>query len=194
MTEFEKKLLLTKEEYDYLLEYFRHDDPPVNKSLVKQVNYYYDTDALTLNRQNITCRIRLKNGKYEGTMKQRINGTEHSTETKMKVRNGIYENDFIDMGLKLQGELVTERYIILKNAICEVVLDKNDYLGHVDYELEIEYVPNKEKEAQSILQALLDMMRRRCVPAYKERYTQTQHVPSKSNRFFERKSKHELNS
>ena len=60
----------------------------------------------------------------------------------MEIRNGLESNAFTDMGLKLQGELVTKRCIVFKDADCEVVLDKNEYLGHKDFELEIEYTPD----------------------------------------------------
>ena len=59
MIELEKKLLLTKEEFNSLLLYFGNE-----KQCVKQVNYYFDTEDLSMNRQGVTCRIRLKNGTY----------------------------------------------------------------------------------------------------------------------------------
>ena len=175
MTEFEKKLLLTKDEYHYVLDYFGQ-----NKPHVKQINYYFDTDDLFMNHENTTCRIRLMDGKYEGTIKQHTKNSDHSTETAVEVRDGIYDNDFLDMGLKLQGEVVTERCVIFKDSICEVVLDKNEYLGYVDYELEIEYSPNHEKTALYILQMYLD---------HKKTYSHNSKAPSKSSRFFERKIK-----
>ncbi|MBQ7335743.1 MAG: hypothetical protein IJW92_04665 [Clostridia bacterium] len=52
MIEFEKKILLTKEEYDCLFAHFGQEKPRV-----KQVNYYFDTDDFLMNRKNITCRI-----------------------------------------------------------------------------------------------------------------------------------------
>ncbi|MBQ7335742.1 MAG: hypothetical protein IJW92_04660 [Clostridia bacterium] len=80
-------------------------------------------------------------------MKQHTKGADYSTETEMEVQDGLDKNTFTDMGLHLQGELITERCIILKDPGCEVVLDKNDYLGHTDFELEIEYSPDHEEEA-----------------------------------------------
>jgi len=189
MTEFEKKLLLTKDEYDYLMELFGYESPLVQKPNFKQINYYFDTDDFSMNRQNITCRIRLKNGTYKGTMKQHSPDSDHSTETEIEVYDGLNNNAFINMGLRLQGALVTERCAILKTADCEVVLDKNDYLGHTDYELEIEYTLEHEKNAQAILRIFRDMLtQRKCFFAYKEGLLDLPHFPSKSNRFFKRKS------
>lgn len=187
MTEFEKKMLLSKEEYDYLMEHMGHDSHLSPKLVSKQINFYFDTDDLSMNRENTTCRIRFMDGNYKGTMKSHSESGERSIETEMEVRDGIRDNAFTDMGLRLQGELTTQRCIILKDEHYEVVLDKNEYLGISDYELEIEYMPEFEKEAQTIYQVILDMLfRRKCLLAYKEIYKKKPNVPSKSNRFFER--------
>ena len=195
MTEFEKKMLLTEEEYDYLMERLGHVNPLFPKPILTQVNYYFDTDDISMNRQNTTCRIRLKDDKYKATMKTHSENGDQSTETEMEVRDGIRDNAFIDMGLKLQGELTTHRCIIFKDEHCEVVLDKNEYLGTFDYELEIEYLPEYEKDAQAIFQIILDMITmHKCFLIYKESYKVKPIIPSKSNRFFERRKKDGLNS
>ena len=182
MTELEKKLLLTKDEYDYLMEHLGYESPLVLKPIATQINYYFDTDDFSMNRQNTTCRIRLKDGKYKATMKKHLFGTHHSIETEMEIHSGLESNDFTDMGLKLQGELVTKRCVIMKDTSCEVVLDKNEYLGHTDYEIEIEYTPGHKKDAQEILKIFQDMLIRR---NYEESIEGLQSVPSKSSRFFE---------
>lgn len=190
MTELEKKLLLTEDEYDYLMEHFGYENPLIQKPIVTQINYYFDTDDFSMNRQNTTCRIRLKDGKYKATMKKHASGGDQSTETEMEIYNGLENNAFTEMGLKLQGELVTLRCVVIKDANCEVVLDKNEYLGHTDYELEIEYLSEYEKDAQEIYQVILDMLiRRKCFLAYEESYKPKSNVPSKSTRFFERRKK-----
>ena len=189
MTELEKKLLLTEDEYDYLMEHLGYESPLIQKPITTQVNYYFDTDDFSMNRQNTTCRIRLKDGKYKATIKKHASGGDQSTETEMEIRNGLESNAFTDMGLKLQGELVTKRCVVLKDAHCEAVLDKNEYLGQTDYELEIEYTAEHEKDAQTILKIFKDMLtRRKCFLAYKESLKEAPDVPSKSSRFFERMS------
>lgn len=114
MTELEKKLLLSKDEYDYLMEHFGYENPLIQKPIVTQINYYFDTDDFAMNQQGTTCRIRLKDGKYKAIMKKHFANTDQSTETEMDIYTGLDNNAFTDMGLKLQGELVTERCIILK--------------------------------------------------------------------------------
>ena len=101
----------------------------------------------------------------------------------------LESNAFTDMDLQLQGELITKRCVVFKDANCEAVLDKNEYLGHTDYELEIEYSPGHEKDAQAILKIFWDMLtRRKCFLAYKESLKEAPNIPSKSSRFFERMS------
>ena len=187
MTESEKKLLLTEDEYNYLMEHWSFDSPLIQKPIVTQINYYFDTDDLAMNRQNTTCRIRLKDGKYKATMKTHSPDSDQSTETEMEIRTGLDGNAFTDMGLKLQGKLITKRCVVMKDANCEVVLDKNEYLSHTDYELEIEYTQENEREALAILNIFRDMLiRRKCFLVYKESIKELPDVPSKSNRFFER--------
>ena len=142
MTECEKKLLLSEEAYNALMEQFSSSRKPI----VTQVNYYFDTDDFAMNRQDTTCRIRLKDGQYKATMKRHAAGTDQSTEAEMEIYAGLDNNAFTDMGLKLWGALTTHRCVLLKNPHLEVVLDKNEYLGYTDYELEIEYLPEYEKE------------------------------------------------
>lgn len=190
MTELEKKLLLTKDEYDYLMEHLGYETTLISKPIVTQTNYYFDTDDFSMNRQNITCRIRLKDGKYKATMKKHSTDADQSTETEMKIYNGLESNSFTDMGLKLQGELVTKRCVVFKDTDYEVVLDKNEYLWHTDYELEIEYTPGHENDAQAIMNTFRDMLtQRKCFLAHKTSTKELSYVPSKSTRFFERISR-----
>ena len=187
MTELEKKLMITEEEYDYLMEHFGYENSLIQKPIVTQINYYFDTDDFSMNSQNTTCRIRLKDGKYKATMKKHSSGSDQSTESEMEIRNGLESNAFTDMGLKLQGELVTKRCVVFKDKGCQAVLDKNEYLGHKDFELEIEYTQENETDAQAILKIFKDMLtRRKCFLAYKESLKDAPDVPSKSSRFFER--------
>ena len=107
----------------------------------------------------------------------------------MEIHNGLDSNAFADMGLKLQGELVTKRCDVLKDSNCEAVLDKNEHLGHKDFELEIEYTPEHEKDAQVILKIFKDMLTyRKCFLTYKESLKEAPGAPSKSSGFFERMS------
>lgn len=191
MIEHEKKMMLRKDEYEYLMKLFGHDNLQTNPQNTKQINYYFDTDDLSMNRNHITCRIRWKNGTYIGTLKKHCPGADLSTETAMDVGNGMVDNAFTDMGLKLQGELTTYRAVIWKDSDCEVVLDKNEYLGYTDYELEIEFAPEHEKKAHALLRFFMDTLGHPPnTVAHRENTPQEQHLPSKSARFFERRTKY----
>ena len=178
MIECEKKMLISKEDYECLMERYGLDNDSNLKALVKQVNYYFDTDDLLMNSKNTTCRIRLEDGKYQATLKQHSKSSDFSTETDMEIFDGLIDNAFTAMGLKLQGELTTYRCIIFRDAHCEVVLDKNEYLNCEDYELEVEYEDMFAQDAYRIIKEITDLLN-----------IETPHnIPSsKSMRFFERK-------
>ncbi len=153
MNEFEQKIMLTETEYNHMMILFGQSD-----ETVPQTNYYFDTDDLSMNRQNVTCRIRLKNGKYKATMKIHIPNTDCSTEIDLPTPESTNDNVFTAMGLKLQGELTTERTLLFKNNEFEIVLDKNIYLDVVDYELEIEYGAEESCDVRSPLQRVIDLL------------------------------------
>ena len=180
MIELEKKILLTEHEYFSLRKYFG------KKTMATQINCYFDTDDLTINQQNITCRIRLKDGKCNATMKYH-SSVDESSEVEMKIRNGLQDNSFLDMGLKCQGELVTKRCVLMKESTYEVVLDQNKYLGTTDYELEIEFLPNCEHQAVKIIKNIAEILGNDSDRSIKQFILRTHDVQSKSKRFFERK-------
>lgn len=189
MIELEKKLLLTEDEYYYLMEHLGCESHLNQKPITTLINYYFDTDDFTMNCKNTTCRIRLKDGRYKATMKKHSSAGDQSEETEMKIHGGLESNAFTDMGLKLQGELVTKRCVVFKDFNCEAVLDKNEYLGYTDFELEIEYALDHEEDARTIMRIIRNMLTcRKCFLAYKESLVDLPNVPSKSNRFFEKKS------
>lgn len=180
MIELEKKIPLTEEEYTRLISLLGN-----NKQIYTQTNYYFDTDDLSMHQNNITCRIRLKDGKYTGTLKSHTLKTDKSIEIHVTVQNGIGENAFVDAGLKLQGSLTTERCILLRCPSCEVALDKNEYLGYTDYEIEIEYFSDKAQIVYDTFEALSNLIiLQNLSPSFR---TRIQNRISKSARFFERK-------
>lgn len=182
MIELEKKLLLSKEEYKRLVAYFGK-----GKSATKQVNYYYDTDNLRMDQQNITCRLRWKNGIWQGIRKKHYLDSDISEETTAEVYNGVCDNTFTREGLTLQGEMVTYRMILFKNDVCEVVLDKNTYLGYTDYEVELEYAQGYEQHMWDVLRSLAEVLLpvSSPIPTF-QLFGRLQSKKSKSRRFFDR--------
>lgn len=181
MIEKEKKVLLTQKEYSCLLEHFG-----TKENMIKQSNYYFDTYNLSMNKRNITCRIRFKDGKYKATIKKHTIAAEDNYETDIEVRNGIHDNVFIDLGLEMQGELITERCVLIESDHYTVFLDRNEYQNCVDYELEIEYTSNFEQEASAILHTLSDiLLYHNSALTSQVLIDRCKNAKSKSQRFFE---------
>ena len=170
--EYELKFLLQKSDYEKLLKIFSNSDSVT----FEQVNYYYDTYDQKLRKNNITARIREKNGKLKGVIKVHSAGTAYSKETSFLVEgvsNVIFYNG---EHLYLQGELYTKRIEI---NICDgimLMLDHNKYLGIEDYELELEYDSYFKEKADGMILILQSILGYKEAPALSK---------SKSERFFE---------
>lgn len=150
MIEREIKAMLTEGEYITLAR-FKCQHKAVNL----QTNYYFDTDDLSMNEKGITCRIRHKNGLYKATVKKHnADGAECSIETDICEKAEFDPTVFNALGLRFQGELVTERLKLCDDVFCKIVLDKNTYLGKTDFELEIEYSEAYKKKHLFVLTIL----------------------------------------
>ena len=184
MIEHEKKLLLSKEEYEVLLKHFGAICPTAT-----QVNHYYDTNDWSMNKEGVTCRVRYRNGQFKATMKVHSKHPYGSSmEMDMSTGEGLHKNDFTNMGLSYQGALITRRTLLLKNDHCEMMVDMNQYLGHTDYELEIEYKKDHEYGAIALLLEVDNILREKCKSDTLEPVDERIKNPkTKSQRFFERK-------
>ena len=136
MLEYEKKIMLTEAEYCTIIKGMTSRYIPIQN----QTNYYFDNDNLSMNEKGITCRIRVKDGKYKATVKN--HNPEHpdcSIEVDLVEKSEFDPQIFNVFGLHHQGELVTKRIIMYNDSACQMVLDKNIYLGYTDFELEVEF-------------------------------------------------------
>ena len=155
MLEFEKKILLSAAEYRLLLKTFIKKKE--NASV--QINYYYDTNDFKMNGKGITCKVRSKNDNLEATVKSRCGkGSDCSVEVPVVIDDKLNVESFEIMGLQLQGGLITNRHEIYNDGICNAVLDCNYYLGHVDYELEIEYIKGNEEKSVRLLKEMAKVL------------------------------------
>jgi len=149
VNEFERKKILTKEEYDALL--IKMSKVVVGHSFI-QVNYYYDTSTLTYSNANETVRVRLKesNITFERKFgKQFFNKTCISKETATSIET-LPKTIILDGNeLTLIGNMVTFRSNFQLETFT-VSLDKNYYLGIIDYEIEVE-VESERVELPTIL-------------------------------------------
>ena len=182
MLEYEKKIMLTEKEYVLIMELMCNRAP-----METQTNYYFDNDNLSINENGITCRIRAKDGKYKATVKN--HNADHpdcSIEVDIVEKSEFDPQIFNVFGLRHQGELVTERVVIHKDSTCEMVLDRNVYLGHTDFELEVEYSKDSERRAQTLIENIGEcLVATEQLKGIDEFLTRVGQGKSKSQRFFE---------
>ncbi|MBE6799017.1 MAG: CYTH domain-containing protein [Ruminococcaceae bacterium] len=146
MLEYEKKFLLQRSEYECL-----KNHKFCKGNAVRQINYYYDTEDFDYDYKGITCRIREKNGQFVATVKEhKTGGSDCSIERSRFVNNEADTVLFRGMGVTFQGKLVTDRIVTEPVNGVKVMLDHNIYLETEDFELEIEYEPDKEHEATEV--------------------------------------------
>ena len=171
--ELEKKLMIDRSIYEFLVSCFEANAP----KHIRHINYYYDTNEEYLRQDNITCRIRQKEDKLIGTIKKHcfVNGCPQNTEETFSVKNLPACFEVMQQIVILKGSMVTDRTEIQLSADMLLVLDKNTYLGTVDYELEIEFGERGNQEAEGVLklfEKLFDIERNH------------ENILSKSERFF----------
>ncbi|MEW9700442.1 CYTH domain-containing protein [Paenibacillus sp. SI8] len=163
MLEREIKQLLTEEEYLKILG--SEDLQNSSKHHHMQINYYYDTDDYQLHQQGITLRVRQKGAKLSLEMKTPFEVRDgykvKKEETKRmdQLKSVIwlaqeFDSAPIQVEVRLIQPLITERTHFQISEHIQVDLDKNSYLGLVDYELEIEFDEGHEQEALHLFQIL----------------------------------------
>ena len=168
--EHELKMMLTKDEHHFLLHFF--DKLMVESGL--QTNYYYDTRDEVMRKRNTTVRVRQKNNKLIGTVKRHLETDHFSMEERFQVDTLPRVIMWDGMPLWLKGSLQTERKVF---KVCDgiiLMLDLNQYLGTVDYELEIEYSESLREQAEGILILIESLLGKQM----------NQKSVSKSERFF----------
>ncbi len=153
MKEFEYKRLMTKETYEALCRWCRQ---LYQGSKHMQINYYYDTPDGTCHGSNITVRVRQKGTELKGTIK--YHGIQNmpyvSNEQHFKVHTLPMYMEFGGRWISFMGQMVTERICFPVAEGVELMLDRNSYLGKVDYELELEFLPQEQYKAEAFLQWL----------------------------------------
>lgn len=166
--EIEAKALITKEEYDKIVHYYEDE---VSKEY-DQINYYIDTEDLFLKSLGIGLRIRYLENSYKLTLKAPM--AEGLLEKDQSITRESYRKlsrahefpdgtikEFVKMfGVKIEdlrilAKLSTHRIEIEDDDLTKkVAIDKNEYNGIVDYELEVE--GNALDKARAQLQAICE--------------------------------------
>lgn len=183
MIENELKVMLSTEEYNAIL-----NIPIKSVKTATQINYYYDTPDFIMTDSRITYRIRKKNGLYVATIKTHLgNDSFKSDEHETFLGETFDDKCFTDMGLMLFGCITTERTSIICFDGVEVMLDKNVYLGHTDYEMEIEYQNNCDEKAMLIITDISELLHKQNVKTNVTEFIDRIYTSkNKSQRFFER--------
>lgn len=176
LIEYEKKFLLTKEEYLKLISSLCGNTAPII-----QTNHYYDTNNFELNDKGITCRIREKDNKFTATIKTHL--PDKSLEQSKTVANEKDVSLFSDYNIKYQGKLITHRTKLFRGNGYEIVIDHNEYLSIEDYELEAEYTNGNE----DILSFPLKLISNTLNIDTNDFLARSIKTKNKSQRFFDRK-------
>lgn len=156
MLEKEIKIMLDQAEYDRLTEVFAPE------KVVRQVNHYYFSEKCS--KKRITVRVREVEGKSLLQVKMPV-----SDDGALAVREEIErELDCVpdeigreilseicgtdDKAVRI-GSLATDRALSYRFDGVEICLDRNEYLGATDYELEAEYTGEYPSEVIEFLKS-----------------------------------------
>ena len=156
MTETELKSMLTKEQYAIINAVFNWDDEKT------QINSYYISPDNILKKHGITFRVRTINDEHIIQIKKhsgRNGALQISEESEFPIESipDEFREDevFKFCGIKVQASLIGDLKTIRKSVFfadgVEVCLDKSEYLGTTDYEIEIEYTSPIPQELLDIL-------------------------------------------
>jgi uncharacterized protein YjbK len=148
--EIEFKNMLTKNEYQMLIDFFQIGD----EKIISQENHYFDTPSFLLKENSSALRIRQKGGKFEMTLKQPyqdglLETNQHLSQEEAtlaiqtgKLPDGKIKELVTNMNISFTeiayfGSLVTKRAEI-KYREGLLVFDHSYYLNKEDFELEYE--------------------------------------------------------
>lgn len=166
MTESELKYNLNLCQYIYLISNLKNKCE--SKSNI-QINYYFDTDNFELDNKDITLRIRQIEESLKLELKLPIQN-DGTLRIKNEFSKSINELPFVikpdsdDLkevlscsdDLFLKGTLVTERIKFSLGENIEIDIDKNYYMGVIDYELEVEFQERSIEQAKKFINSISD--------------------------------------
>ena len=153
MIENEFKIMLTEEQYNAIHAMYEWD------SEKRQVNSYYDDPELTCSERHITVRVREVTGRFFLQMKLPAAASDNGAVSRVELEQEIsaIPAEIPSAELKnLSGESLPD--VKLLGALCtfrsvkrfpgaEIDLDRSEYFGRTDFELEVEYTDESAAEA-----------------------------------------------
>lgn len=140
--EYEKKIMLSEDEYMSLVRTFSSLDglTDIKSSKVTQINHYYDSSSFSLNSKSETLRVRqigdcLK--LQRKTNKVLVDGVRYSDESELTLNTLPSQISLEQNTYNYLGSSVTNRTNFYYETMV-LSFDENIYLGIVDFELELE--------------------------------------------------------
>ncbi|PKK97289.1 MAG: hypothetical protein CVV58_01995 [Tenericutes bacterium HGW-Tenericutes-3] len=141
--EIEFKTSVSLEKYNELLQLFN-----LENNIFKQINHYFDTDDFDLNHEKIVLRIRQKgDNHFKVTLKSQSEKGAFESHVLLKksqaeemIKNGFNTKDFfedLDYFVTFKASLVNHR-VSTPYENGTLFLDRCEYCGIVDYEIEYE--------------------------------------------------------
>lgn len=179
--EFEARLLISEEQYFFIVTYYMNLYP--NQKFLQNTNVYYDTDDLYLRSQHITLRLRTINDvRSELTMKikgeqgdEEINDGLSPKEAELLISQGVFPYGQVRNRLMLLPYSLEKYHSIttLYNRRLEIefedyllVIDKNVYSDVTDYNIEIE----SKKDINHAKSVMKEYIEKFNLTASKEKY------------------------
>lgn len=163
MREMEYKRMLDETGYAAVAQWMDSENAPAG---FVQINYFYDTGGYDLHRSDVTLRVRQADGKLKCQCKYAAGDAGGAADESHLVRielektletlpaaidpAKLFDDPRVACLPKagLIGALVTERRVCQVTPGVDIMLDRSHYLGHTDWELEIEYVDGKARDAR----------------------------------------------
>lgn len=153
MIENEFKIMLTEQQYSAIRAMYEWDSEKL------QVNSYYDDPELTCSGRHITVRVRSVSGRYFLQMKLPAEDSDNGAVSRVELEQElsgipaeITSGELEKLSgvslpdVRLLGTLSTFRSV-KRFPGAEIDLDRSEYFGRTDHELEVEYTDEAAAEA-----------------------------------------------
>lgn len=167
MVEYEYKMLLDYCEYMKIIQKINDRKEFIEMKENIQINYYYDFEDNKLLKKGVTCRARQIDNKLKLQLKVvKKRGCDYKVNKEFELPleklsktidlERIGWDKVVDIKgiVLLKGSLITHRKKWCFENNIEVFLDKNYYLGKIDYEIELEFLPGNEDDALKLVRVL----------------------------------------
>lgn len=157
MKELEYKFLVDKEFFNKAQETLKRKYKKISVNVIEQANYYYDNDNFELRKSGITIRIRHKDGALKLQVKKHLKTDKRYSLCYEEERSVdmVYGSITVEgKRYDLKGVLHTRRTRYVIDDGIRVEFDISSYLGHEDYEIEIEFLMKRIDDVKKMIEML----------------------------------------